>query len=203
MTSNDGLDRQVQSCHLLSSLFELSTVVVSSYPERHLAELKIDNHANTPILLITTISPVHYWFAPPCWLCCNSFFWFYLSIFNSHNKMGWTYNTVPNADTNAPIIAAVGITFCTLSLITVCLRMYVRGILIKAIGPGRFLARHCFWERKREKECSLPDIEQMTGLLLLLGLVPKTKYSIFAANYLTFKTQFLCFGFMVVTIFRK
>jgi len=52
--------------------------------------------------------------------------------------MGWTYNTVdPNADTNGPTIAAVGITFTTISLITVCLRMYVRLFMIKAAGAGK------------------------------------------------------------------
>ena len=51
--------------------------------------------------------------------------------------MGWTYNTAnPHAATNAPTIAAVGITFTTLSFIVVCLRMYVRGWMIKAIGTG-------------------------------------------------------------------
>jgi hypothetical protein len=51
--------------------------------------------------------------------------------------MGWTFNTVnPDAATNAPAIAAVGITFTSVSLIIVCLRMYVRGWMIKAIGTG-------------------------------------------------------------------
>jgi hypothetical protein len=51
--------------------------------------------------------------------------------------MGWTFNTVnPNADTNAPTIAAVGITFTTLSLIVVLLRCYVRLVLIKKFGTG-------------------------------------------------------------------
>ncbi|KAH8596903.1 hypothetical protein B0O99DRAFT_508895 [Bisporella sp. PMI_857] len=49
--------------------------------------------------------------------------------------MGWTYNTVnPNAETNAPTIAAVGISFTTLALILVSLRMYVRLWMIKATG---------------------------------------------------------------------
>lgn len=51
--------------------------------------------------------------------------------------MGWTYNTVnPDAKTSAPIIAAVGITFTTVSFVVVALRMYVRGWMIKAIGIG-------------------------------------------------------------------
>lgn len=50
--------------------------------------------------------------------------------------MGWTYNTVDDAATNAPAIAAVGITFTTLSFVVVALRMYVRGWMIKAIGAG-------------------------------------------------------------------
>ncbi|KAH8654953.1 hypothetical protein BGZ60DRAFT_568081 [Tricladium varicosporioides] len=49
--------------------------------------------------------------------------------------MGWTYNTTdPNAATNAPTIAAIGITFTTVSLLVVCLRIYVRGWIVKALG---------------------------------------------------------------------
>jgi len=49
--------------------------------------------------------------------------------------MGWTYNTTnPDAETNAPTIAAVGITLTTLSLILIILRMYVRTKIIRAIG---------------------------------------------------------------------
>lgn len=51
--------------------------------------------------------------------------------------MGWTYNTVnPDAETRAPVIAAVGITFTTVSFMVVALRMFVRGWMIKAIGIG-------------------------------------------------------------------
>ena len=53
--------------------------------------------------------------------------------------MGWTYNTLnPHAETDAPTIAAVGITFTTASFIIICLRMYVRGFMIKAVGVGAF-----------------------------------------------------------------
>jgi hypothetical protein len=53
--------------------------------------------------------------------------------------MGWTYNTVnPNAETNAPTIAAVGISFTTVSFIIVCVRMYVRKFIVKAVGIGMF-----------------------------------------------------------------
>ncbi|TVY40006.1 Satratoxin biosynthesis SC1 cluster protein [Lachnellula subtilissima] len=49
--------------------------------------------------------------------------------------MGWTYNTLnPHAETDAPTIAAVGVTFTTASFIIICLRMYVRGFMIKAVG---------------------------------------------------------------------
>ena len=49
--------------------------------------------------------------------------------------MGWTYNTVdPNAPTTAPTIIAVGGTFSALSLIVVCLRMYVRKFMINAVA---------------------------------------------------------------------
>lgn len=52
--------------------------------------------------------------------------------------MGWTFNTVnPDAPTYGPTITAVGIAFTTVSLIVVCLRMYVRGCMIKALGVGK------------------------------------------------------------------
>jgi len=51
--------------------------------------------------------------------------------------MGWTYNTVnPDAATNAPTMVAVGVSFSTLSLIIVCLRMYVRRFIINAVAIG-------------------------------------------------------------------
>ena len=53
--------------------------------------------------------------------------------------MGWTFNTdSPDAVTSGPTIAAVGITLTTLSFIVICLRTYVRGWVVKAIGIGRF-----------------------------------------------------------------
>lgn len=51
--------------------------------------------------------------------------------------MGWTFNTDnPATVTKGPTIAAVGIALTTLSLIVLCLRMYVRGWVVKAIGTG-------------------------------------------------------------------
>ena len=52
-------------------------------------------------------------------------------------KMGWTYNTAnPDAETNAPTIATVGIVFTTVSFLLVVLRFYVRISLVKAFGAG-------------------------------------------------------------------
>jgi len=71
-------------------------------------------------------------------LCSNKLSRFHIS----HTKsvvMGWTHNTVnPDADTNGPTIAAIGITFTTVSLLAVVLRMYVRLFMIKAAGAGKF-----------------------------------------------------------------
>ena len=50
-------------------------------------------------------------------------------------KMGWTYNTAdPNAPTMGPTITGVAAALTAISLLTVCLRMYVRFSLIKAPG---------------------------------------------------------------------
>ena len=73
--------------------------------------------------------------------------------------MGWTYNTEDSdAPTNGPMITGVATTLTLLSLTTVCLRTYVRAIMIRAFGIG--------------KDCQLPSgtarlthaFKQMTGL---------------------------------------
>ena len=52
--------------------------------------------------------------------------------------MGWTYNTKdPDAPTIGPLITGVATALTTLSLVTVCLRTYVRAVLIKAFGIGK------------------------------------------------------------------
>ncbi|KAK3902459.1 hypothetical protein C8A05DRAFT_44114 [Staphylotrichum tortipilum] len=49
--------------------------------------------------------------------------------------MGWTFNTKdPDAPTIGPLITGVAIALTLLSLVTVCLRTYVRGFLIRAFG---------------------------------------------------------------------
>jgi hypothetical protein len=53
-------------------------------------------------------------------------------------QMGWTFNVVnPDAATNAPAIAAVGIVFTVLSALVVSLRLYVRSSIVKKIRIGR------------------------------------------------------------------
>jgi hypothetical protein len=53
-------------------------------------------------------------------------------------KMGWTYNTRdPDAPTTGPLITGVAGALTLLSLITICLRTYVRAFLIRAFGVGR------------------------------------------------------------------
>jgi hypothetical protein len=55
--------------------------------------------------------------------------------------MGWTYNTVdPNAPTSGPMITGVAIALTLVSLLTVCLRVYVRGFMIRAFGVGKALS---------------------------------------------------------------
>jgi hypothetical protein len=50
--------------------------------------------------------------------------------------MGWTYNTAnPDAETNALTILGVGVALTSLSLCFVLLRLYVRVVLVKAMGP--------------------------------------------------------------------
>ena len=50
--------------------------------------------------------------------------------------MGWTYNTADNVPTEGPHIAAIAIIFTIASFVVLSLRLYVRGWMIKTIGPG-------------------------------------------------------------------
>ncbi|KAG7289436.1 hypothetical protein NEMBOFW57_005807 [Staphylotrichum longicolle] len=53
--------------------------------------------------------------------------------------MGWTYNTRdPDAPTTGPLITGVASALTILSLITICLRTYVRAFLIRAFGIAGF-----------------------------------------------------------------
>ena len=53
-------------------------------------------------------------------------------------EMGWTFNVAnPDAATNAPTIAAVGIVFTVLSALVVSLRLYVRSSIVKKISIGK------------------------------------------------------------------
>ncbi|KAK2008049.1 integral membrane protein [Colletotrichum eremochloae] len=47
---------------------------------------------------------------------------------------GWTYNTPADTPTTGPHIAALCIVFTSVALLLVCLRLYVRTILVKAVG---------------------------------------------------------------------
>ncbi|KAK0674164.1 hypothetical protein QBC41DRAFT_72261 [Cercophora samala] len=54
--------------------------------------------------------------------------------------MGWTYNTRdPDAPTIGPLITGVSTALTFLSLVTVCLRVYVRAAMIKAFGVDDYL----------------------------------------------------------------
>ncbi|KAM9885675.1 hypothetical protein VDGL01_00323 [Verticillium dahliae] len=55
---------------------------------------------------------------------------------------GWTYGTPVGTANDGPMITGIAIAFTTLSLIVICLRMYVRGFLIKATGADDWII--CF-----------------------------------------------------------
>jgi len=64
--------------------------------------------------------------------------------------MGWTYNTVnPDAVTTGPMITGVASVLTALSLVAVCLRLYVRLRMIKAPGYGEF--DHLQVSRRRQQ----------------------------------------------------
>ncbi|KAH6867412.1 hypothetical protein B0T10DRAFT_46041 [Thelonectria olida] len=47
---------------------------------------------------------------------------------------GWTYNTSGDPPTTGPQITSLAVVFTAVALITVCLRVYVRGFMLKAFG---------------------------------------------------------------------
>lgn len=51
---------------------------------------------------------------------------------------GWTHNASPDVPTQGPQISALAIVFTAVALIVVLLRLYVRAILVKAIGTGKY-----------------------------------------------------------------
>lgn len=51
--------------------------------------------------------------------------------------MAWVRNTVEGTTTDGPKITGIAAGFTALSLCIVCLRLYVRGILIKSFGHGK------------------------------------------------------------------
>ncbi|KAM0571062.1 hypothetical protein ACHAP6_008336 [Verticillium nonalfalfae] len=55
---------------------------------------------------------------------------------------GWTYGTPVGTANDGPMITGIAIAFTTLSLIVICLRMYVRGFMIKATGADDWII--CF-----------------------------------------------------------
>ncbi|KDN71862.1 putative integral membrane protein [Colletotrichum sublineola] len=54
----------------------------------------------------------------------------------SPSMAGWTFNTPADTPTTGPHIAALCIVFTSVALLLVCLRLYVRTILVKAVGYG-------------------------------------------------------------------
>ncbi|KAG9196427.1 hypothetical protein G6011_01548 [Alternaria panax] len=53
--------------------------------------------------------------------------------------MGWTYNTPDDVANDGPHISAVAIVFTAVSFLVLSLRFYVRGYMIKAIGPDDWI----------------------------------------------------------------
>lgn len=57
--------------------------------------------------------------------------------------MSWVYNTPSGTPTDGPTLAGVGLAMTGLALITVLLRLYVRLLLIKAVGWGESNSAGC------------------------------------------------------------
>lgn len=51
--------------------------------------------------------------------------------------MGWTYNAPDDTVTHGPVVTAVILAFTIFTFVIVCIRMYVRIGLVKAVGTGK------------------------------------------------------------------
>jgi hypothetical protein len=71
--------------------------------------------------------------------------------------MGWTYNTKdPHAPTIGPMITGVAIALTLISFVSVCLRTYVRAVMIKAFGIGK-ASRYSPTQHNRAYMSSIDD----------------------------------------------
>jgi hypothetical protein len=107
--------------------------------------------------------------------------------------MGWTFNTdSPDAVTSGPTVAAVGIALTTLSFIVVCIRMYVRGWVVKAIGTGMF-----FSSLKRQEIANWCTRRLAHGVYLGEFVRIRSRLD---SDYIW---KFMSLGFMVISVIRE
>lgn len=85
---------------------------------------------------------------PPLFLDLNLqilFFLFPLHFFHFHlfgsgnDTMAWAYNTREGTPNNGSLIASIALGVTALSLVALCLRIYVRTRIAKAMGLGTYL----------------------------------------------------------------
>lgn len=79
--------------------------------------------------------------------------------------MGWTYNTTDhNAPTMGPTITGVAAALTAISLLMVCLRMYVRFSLIKAPGVDDWIIMATWVSVFLERDRTLTGVATRTWL---------------------------------------
>lgn len=54
--------------------------------------------------------------------------------------MAWAYNTPEGTPNNGSMIASIALAVTALSLVALCLRIYVRTRIAKAVGLGTYLS---------------------------------------------------------------
>lgn len=73
-----------------------------------------------------------------CTRCLEDFLFRFLE-FGKETDMAWAYNTPDGTPNNGPTIAAVALAVTALALIALCMRIYVRTRITKAVGLGTLL----------------------------------------------------------------
>ncbi|KAK3939575.1 hypothetical protein QBC46DRAFT_143905 [Diplogelasinospora grovesii] len=99
--------------------------------------------------------------------------------------MGWTYNTVdPDAPTIGPQITGVAVALTLISLVSVCLRMYVRLFMIRAAGTDDWIIVYSWFASAGFAIVTILQTKWGLGLKRIQDLPPEDVYNFGILQYI-------------------
>ncbi|CAM1501367.1 Fc.00g105290.m01.CDS01 [Cosmosporella sp. VM-42] len=98
--------------------------------------------------------------------------------------MAWARNTPEGTPTEAPTITGIIVTFTGLSLLFVCLRLYVRGLLIKAMGKDDWIIIVSWIGACGYTICTVIQTTWGLGLTSLDDMPPENVYNFGLVQYI-------------------